>query len=432
MKAVLVLIFLGIVLEAQNDPAFAAYQAWDQSHRTDGWDAREKSLFEVSAEWVKKWPDSRIAWDQRRAAVIDTRSRDSELWKQVDENLIRLNPPHAFAALAAYDWVTAGVNVKDGESLAASEIAWLDSQPHPALPPDATLNELLERAESSARPFGLRCTLASAQIQLKEFSDAGKTIDRLHGWLEGDFKRYFDDDPLETYPDYGAKYFLLSGQLAEAEARPADAVAFYREVIANPYYRREYDGPVQHTRELWDRLGGTSAGWSALSAVPPLPAGVPKGFWGMPFEPWIAVDYKLPEMRLEDMGGRTRTGTDFRGKATLVYVWASWCAPCWMALSAIQSAFNSTKGRQDVQVVTLSVDEDQSKLAAFLKQHGYTFPVLPGKKYAEGLLPADKLMSQMLIVDGEGSIRLVQHFGRIRDEVLAAELSYKLSRMAPR
>ncbi len=432
MKAVLVLVFLGVVLAAQNDPAVAAYQAWDQSHRTDGWAARGKSLLDVSAEWVKKWPDSRMAWNQRRVALLETRSRDSDLWKQVDENLIRLNPPHTFAALAAYDWVTAGVNLKEGESLAASEIAWLDSQPHPALPPDAPLSELLERAESSARPFGLLGTLASAQIQRKEFSDAGKTIDRLHGWLDGDFKRYFDDDPLETYPDYGAKYFLLSGQLAEAEDRPADAVAFYREVIANPYYRREYNGPVQHTRELWDRLGGTSAGWAALSAVPPLPDGVPKGFRGMPFEPWIAVDYRLPEMRLEDMGGRTWTSTDFRGKATLVYLWASWCAPCWTTLPAIQSAFNATKARRDVQVVTLSVDEDRSKLAAFLKQRGYTFPVLLGKEYAEGLLPADKLMSQMLIVDGEDSIRLIRQFGRARDEALIAELSYKLSRMASR
>jgi peroxiredoxin len=432
MKAVLVLVFLGVVLEAQNDPVLAAYQAWDRSHRTDGWEARGKSLLEVSAEWVKKWPDSRMAWEQRRDALVVTRSRDGELWKQVDENLIRINPPHTFAALAAYDWVAAGVNVKDGESLAGSEIAWLDSQRHPALAPDAPLNELLERAERSARPFGLLCTLASAQIQLKEFSDARKTIDRLRGWLEGDFKRYFDDDPLETYADYGAKYFILSGQLAEAEARPADAVAFYREVVANPYYRREYNGPVQHTRELWDRLGGTSAGWDVLSAVPALPDGVPKGFRGMPFEPWIAVDYRLPAMRLEDMGGRTWTSADFRGKSTLVYVWASWCAPCWTTLPAIQSAYNATKGRQDVQVVTLSADEDRSKLAAFLKQRGYTFPVLLGKEYAEGLLPADEMMSQMLMVDGEDSIRLVRHFGRARDEALVAELTYKLIRMGSR
>ena len=65
---------------------------------------------------MAKWPDSRLAWDQRRAAMVSLRNRAAKLWKQVDENLIRLSPPHTFAMLAAYDWQVIGLNLEDAES----------------------------------------------------------------------------------------------------------------------------------------------------------------------------------------------------------------------------------------------------------------------------------------------------------------------------
>lgn len=36
------------------------------------------------------------------------------------------------------------------------------------------------------------------------------------------------------------------------------------------------------------------------------------------------VGDKLPDVRLGTMGGTSKALRDFRGKKTLVYVWASW------------------------------------------------------------------------------------------------------------
>lgn len=96
-------------LAAQGDPAFDAYRAWDATQHGVESRTRAQHLLDVSAEWVAKWPTSGLAWEERREALVSLTGATSssaggpsaELWKQVDENLIRLRPPHTFAALAA-------------------------------------------------------------------------------------------------------------------------------------------------------------------------------------------------------------------------------------------------------------------------------------------------------------------------------------------
>ena len=280
-------LLLPFLLPAQTDPAFEAYQAWDRQHPTSDFKARSQSLLEASAEWVSKWPDSNFAWTQRRSAILNAPNVSAEVWKQVDEKLIALSHPHTFAGLAAYDWVTARVNMNEAEALLVNEIAWNDSLPKPGA--TSTLASLVDIANWSSRSFGLLCTLASAQIQLKDFDRARSTIERIHGWLSDDFPQYFDADPLEAFPDYGSKYYILSAQLAEAEGRPLDALAFYRAVITNPWFHpREYvRGYVNPARALWTKLGGSAEGWVEFSKVPSLPAGAPAGNPGIAFLPGL-------------------------------------------------------------------------------------------------------------------------------------------------
>jgi peroxiredoxin len=431
MKAALWLFALCMLLQAEKDPAFEAYKAWDAEHRETDFKARAQSLFEVSAEWVAKWPDSRLAWEQRREALLYTQSHSAELWKQVDENLIRLNPPHTQASSAAYDWVAANVNLNDAEALVSSEMEWHDAQSPPVRPQNPTLADLIDEAHFTASVYPPLCTLADAQIKLREFDRAHATIARVRRWLDGDFKRYYDRDPFGAFPDYESHYFTLSAELARAEGKRMDALAFYQKVITNPYYRREYGGHVKETRTLWNELGGTEEGWAVFSEVPALQAGVPTGYSGMPFLPWLALDYKLPEMNLPGLDSRTWTNKDFEGKATMVYLWAAWCGPCRPHLPEIQALYDQLKDRRDVQIVTLSVDEDREELSAFMREKGYTFPVMVSKPYVEKVLP-HFILGQHWIVDGSGSIRLQRTsswFGG-RRQAFIDEALYKLAQVS--
>jgi peroxiredoxin len=346
----------------------------------------------------------------------------------VDGSILRLSPPHTFAGLAAYDWVTLGVNLEAAEKLLLDEIAWAGSRPKPVPKANATLADLVDEAGFTGRPFGMLCSLARAQIQMKQYEQARATIKRVQGWLEGDFRRYFDTDPVEAFPDYGAKYFQLSAELAAAEGRKVDALAFYHAYLANPYFRREYSSQAatKSLNSLWKEIGGTDAGWTVFSAVPPLPPGVPAGWMGVAYPPWVKVAYKLPPMQVADLEGRTWTNRDFEGKATIVYLWASWCGPCWLNLGAIQVLSERVKGRRDLQVVTLSADEERDNLVAFMKQKGYTFPVLASKPYVETVLP-QFILGQLWIVDGSGSVRLQRTTNNFAgaEDALVHELLYK-------
>ena|SRR5579872_578217 len=431
MRLLTFILFAPAFLLAQVDPAYEVYKVWDQEHQGLDYSARMKALFDVSAEWTAKWPDSRFAWQQRRNSLLSTQSHSPELWKQAGENLIRLSPPHTAATGVAYDWVAAHINLKEAAALLDSEIGWLDARPAPSKPPHPTLADLIDEAHSKTAIFDPLCTFAWAQIQLKEFAEAHKTVVRIRAWLDGDFKKYFDQDPLETFPDHESKYFFYAAQLAEAEGKKVDALAFYQRVVANPYYRREYSGPVNPARALWKEAGGSEEGWALFSAAPALPPGVPSGHRGVSFLPWIALDYKLPELNAAGPDSRTWTNHDFAGKSTMIYLWASWCAPCWMHLPAIQSLANAIKDRKDIQLVTLSVDEDREKLASFMKEKGYTFSVMVDKVYADKLLP-HMTLGQHWIVDASGSIRLVRVSSNFNGAMQAFvdESIYKLKQIA--
>ena len=111
-------------------------------------------------------------------------------------------------------------------------------------------------------------------------------------------------------------------------------------------------------------------------------------------------------MNLAAIDSKAWSNRDFEGKATLAYLWASRCGPaCGSALSVVQQLHDKLKRRPDLQVVTLSVDEDPAKLAAFMKDKGYTFPVLASKPYVERVLPKF-MLGQFWMVDGKGSVRL--------------------------
>ena len=182
---------------------------------------------------------------------------------------MRLRPPHMFAAAAASDWVAAGVNEEAAEKLLLDEIAWQDSRSRPAPKASPTLADLVDQAQFTSSKFVMLCSLARAQIHLKQFDQAKATIQRVQSWLKGDFRLHYDTDPLEAFPDYEAKYFQLSAELAVAEDRKVDALAFYHAYLADPYYRREYGapGPMNSLNRLWKEIGGSDAGWTAFSAV---------------------------------------------------------------------------------------------------------------------------------------------------------------------
>jgi hypothetical protein len=100
----------------------------------------------------------------------------------------------------------------------------------------------------------------------------------------------------------------------------------------------------QTTQAPWTQAGGTKEGWKEFSKVEPLPAGVPGQSPVISLIPWVSLHYKLPD-------GMNIQRKDLKGKTTLVYLWGSWCAPCWNHLPNIQALYDGIKDRSDIRVI---------------------------------------------------------------------------------
>ena len=83
---------------------------------------------------------------------------------------------------------------------------------------------------------------------------------------------------------------------------------------------------------------------------------------------------------LSDLDGHPWTLKDLRGKVVLVNFWATWCPPCRKEMPDLEALYNRFK---DKGLIVLAIsDEDASKVAPFIAEHHYTYPILldPGSK----------------------------------------------------
>ncbi len=71
----------------------------------------------------------------------------------------------------------------------------------------------------------------------------------------------------------------------------------------------------------------------------------------------------------------------------------------------MQKLYERLKDRKDVQVVTFNVDDNLGLVAPFMKEHKYTFPVVPAQFLVHELVPSLGIPLNW-IVDAGGVVRL--------------------------
>jgi len=101
------------------------------------------------------------------------------------------------------------------------------------------------------------------------------------------------------------------------------------------------------------------------------------------------------------MSGKTWKLKELNGKTLLINLWATWCGPCQAELPHLEAFYEKNKDRKDIQVLTFDIDEDLGVVAPFLKEKGYTFPVLPAYSTVVSLLDGFAI-PQTWLVDPRG------------------------------
>lgn len=89
------------------------------------------------------------------------------------------------------------------------------------------------------------------------------------------------------------------------------------------------------------------------------------------------VGFLAPDFTLSTAEGETITLSELRGKAVLVNLWATWCPPCRAEMPAIQKLYQQYRDQGFVVLAVNATNQDDlSKIPAFTREYGLTFPIL--------------------------------------------------------
>ena len=183
-------------------------------------------------------------------------------------------------------------------------------------------------------------------------------------------------------------YWLCRARLAAIEGHLQDALGYYQLALRSrprpPSYERGKleDKVSDEARALWTKLGGTKVAWTAWSqpATPTDAAKADDARWEKPSQ-------VLPTFELADLSGKTWSVKSLTGKVVLINVWATWCGECIAELPQLQKLYEQAKGRSDIQILSFNIDEDLGQVEPFMKEKGYTFPVVQALSYVDNVLP---------------------------------------------
>jgi thiol-disulfide isomerase/thioredoxin len=388
-----------------------AYNRWDKAHKepedeTDKatWARYEKEYEEALKGWIRDYPDNTFL--QRYDWFYAVSNDDS------------ISEKDGTAALTSYleavkDYATAGNRFSEYESAAGFliERRW---QPKRAL-------DLLKQAKAArdSDPGRNRPNDNRSDEQLKESKEQEIYEDQyLNGMVlqaamqagePGEALKL--EASIETPPPddkkFQSDYWLNRARLEALQKRTQDALAYYQLALQtrteNPkaYRGKVEDDLTDEARALWKAQGGTDAAWAVWSKPPAGAATqVAEGAWEKATKP-------IPEFELSDMSGKTWKLKELGGKTLLINLWATWCGPCQAELPHLEKFYEKVKDRKDIQVLTFDIDEDLGLVEPYLKEKGYTFPVLPAYSTVVSLLDGFAI-PQNWLVDTKGTWQLKQ------------------------
>ncbi len=389
-----------------TDASHIAYERWDKAHpqpedQTDtaAWTKYQKDYEEALKGWVREFTDSPYL------------QHDAWFWFYTINQNETVTEKEGIAALDAYlqaarDYESP-IDYGDDEESAAEFLVKKKWQPARALAllEDAKAIAARNRATEETKD-NLSDEDAKDQANYRLFED--QDLDGLilraaieAGQSEPALKLKAElETPIPSEKKRQSAYWLNRARLAIIEKHPQDALTYYQLALqtrlsAPKVYRGKLqDDLTDEARALFKEQGGPETAWAVWSKPP---GGAEQAAEGR----WEKATKQIPDFELSDMAGRTWKLKELGGKALLINLWATWCGPCQAELPHLEKFYEKVKDRKDIQILTFDLDEDLGVLAPYLKEKGYTFPVLPAFSTVVSLLDGFAI-PQTWVVDPQG------------------------------
>jgi thiol-disulfide isomerase/thioredoxin len=392
-----------------SDAAYSVAAArWQKAHKEPedqkdaaAWTAYDQVYREALKGWIHDYPDNTFL---TRAAWYYAVSSDMSLAEK--EGVAAVD--HYFTSAIDYDSPDSSPYIETADFLVAHK--W---QPTRAL-------ELLHKAQpmlaaelKQMRNDNLTADKADERERSAVYQEQNLTGLILQAALlanrpaEAESLRAAVEGAPPQSPKRQSDYWRNRARLAALESRKADALTYYQLALQTrispptPWHGRIDDPVSDEARAVFKELGGTDVAWAVWSKPPGAkPQEATEGRWEKPTR-------QLPTFELADLSGKTWKLATIEGKSVLINIWATWCGPCNAELPHLQKLYETVKDRPGLQILTLNIDEDLGLVEPFMKEKGYTFPVMPAFSFVTTLLDGFAI-PQNWIVDPKGVWRWTQ------------------------
>jgi len=368
-----------------------------------------RKQWKAAVALLSSFPENqRLAWTAARAAAIDLGSSSQELVdavtryvdllaRQPDES--RTSPP--IPSDIATRLVARGAAYEQAVALALAGLRGADTWTSADRADDlrgATAEGLRDRRD--AWYLYTYYPLGEAYARLGRLAEARDVLLKYEDLLErrrppatatsADRMRFGEDE---------ARFWQLRGIVAESENRFPDALVAYRNAIAAYPPRRpggdRRDEAMAAAQRIWKQLGGTSQGWSDWTKTAPLVnfnagAGGSGSAWGR-------LAAASPSLVLTDTLGNSWQPKDLATKTVFMTMWASWCGPCRAELPYVEKLYQRFRGRKDVVILALNVDDDPKQMDVALGELKVRVPSVAAKNFAYSLVPEMALPSNWIL-----------------------------------
>ncbi len=392
-----------------TDAAFSVVNArWRKAHKepeeqkdTAAWTAYDQAYDEALKGWIHDYPDntylSRTAWYY--AISSDMSLAEKEGIAAMDHYLkaaIDYEPPDSSPYIDAADFlVTHKWQPKRALDLLHKAQPMLAIELNRLRADDLTADREDERER---RVVYEQQNLTGLILQAARLANRPAEAQSLRATVEG--------APPKS-PKRQSDYWRNRARLAALENRKADALTYYQLALQTrmspptPWHGRLEDPVSDEARAVFKELGGTDVAWAVWTKPPGAkPQEATEGRWEKPTR-------QLPTFELADLSGKTWKLATLEGKSVLINIWATWCGPCNTELPHLQKLYETVKDRPGLQILTFNIDEDLGLVEPFMKEKGYTFPVMPAFSFVTTLLDGFAI-PQNWIVDPKGAWRWTQ------------------------
>ncbi|MDR2700945.1 MAG: TlpA family protein disulfide reductase [Spirochaetaceae bacterium] len=118
----------------------------------------------------------------------------------------------------------------------------------------------------------------------------------------------------------------------------------------------------------------------------------------IPKQQMVPADFSLPLLN-----GGSAALSAYKGKVVVLNFWATWCQPCRDEMPSMETFYKRFKSR-GLEILAVDGGEDAATVLQFIRNNGYTFPVLLDRDNKVNSLYGIRAIPTTFILDREGKI----------------------------